>query len=104
MPRTNAAMISRCTCGFCEVIQSVMSPVPGCAEARHARGSIAFGINRWLRKLCFTTFAADANAASVALASPIDHLKQTLPGASSWTTGEPRSNASAPSGTAGRTS
>jgi hypothetical protein len=50
MPRMKAAMRSRWTWGFCEVTQSVRSPVPGAYDATHARGSIAFGIRRWLRR------------------------------------------------------
>jgi len=100
-PSTKAAMIRRCTCGFCDVTQSVTSPVPGLALARAERGSMAFGMRRWLRKLCFTTFAAPANALSVAALSPSCQRKQTLSEASSWTAGAPRSSALAGSVTAG---
>src|SRR2546422_8551729 len=69
--RTNAAIRRRWTCGFCDVTQSVSSPVARETDATHARGSIAFGMSRWLRSGWRTTVAADLNAASVAALSPI---------------------------------
>ena len=101
IPSTNAAMSSRCTCGFCVVIQAVTSPVPGFTLARVARGSIALGISRWLWNFCFTVFAALLNASSVFCLSPSDHLKETLFGASLWSCGAPACAALIPSTTAG---
>ena len=91
MPRTNAAIKRRWTCGFWVVTQSVISPVAGLALASAARGSIALGISRWLTKCSLTTRDAPRNAASVLSLSPNDQRKQTLSGASSCSFGAPGS-------------
>ena len=82
-------MSSRCTCGFCEVTQRVSSPVAVSKRAMQARGSIALATSRWFRIRFFTVTAAPLKAASVALRSPISHLKATLPGALVWICGAP---------------
>src|SRR5438128_10921383 len=91
--RTNAAIRRRWTCGFCDVTQSVSSPVPGETDAMHARGSIAFGMSRWLRSAWCTTVAADLNAAAVAGLSPIGQWQHWFFGllANGW--GDPVSGA-----------
>ena len=55
IPNTNAVISSRMTCGHCEVIQTVYSPVDGSYCAAAPRGSIEVGISRWLTSRCSTT-------------------------------------------------
>ena len=101
IPRTNAAISRRWTCGFCVVTQRVISPVAGLALASAARGSMALGMSRWLTKCSFTTLAAPRKAASVLSLSPSDQRNETLSGASSWSFGAPPSVARTASVTTG---
>jgi hypothetical protein len=70
IPNTNAVIRSRITCGACDVIQTVYSPVEASYCAAAPRGSIAVGISRWFTSRCSTTTSASASALAVASASP----------------------------------
>ncbi len=97
-------MRSRCTWGFCEVTQRVRSPVESSYRATQARGSMALATSRWFTMRFLTTTSAFLKAASVSAASPICHLKATLPGATSWTWAAPDCAARSVLVTEGRTS
>ena len=51
-------------CGFCDVFQSVSSPVAALHCASAERGSIGFAMSRWSVMVSPTVTAASANAAS----------------------------------------
>ena len=75
-------------CGFCDVFQSVSSPMGAFHCARADRGSIGFAMSRCSVMVSLTVTAASANAAS---ASPpaTAHVNATLFGTSSWSCGAP---------------
>ena len=98
-------MTNRAMCGFCVVYQTVRSPEPLLYRATTARGSIAFGMSRWLTKRCARTMpsrSASLNAAAVASLFPMIHLNARLLGTSAWSCGAPGAIAFCWSTTAGR--
>ena len=61
--------VTRAMCGTCVVDHIVYSPVAGSGCTNTARGSIAFGINRFWRYRSDTVTSASANSRSTSPAS-----------------------------------